>query len=226
MKWLNAIGSNFSMQNETSFKDVDLFHDEALEASDVGRHLRVLACKVGCEEGFLVLADTSHDIGVDDALQAHGEGVDVALRTSRVLGYQSAQLAFHALHGLAGVLHRSEQFGAFLGDLEPAQNPREFGLDRETGAFYPEGRGTGKVAPVQRSVECESSHVVDQVEGGDVLWNFGAACHCQAPFLWDWLHVANLDDWGKSELLDIKITSKGFFDVPIFTSFPDILSTN
>lgn len=57
---------------------------------------------------LLVVGEAAHDGGVDDAAEHHGQRVDGERAVARLLLHQVAQLLVGHLHGLDGVLQRTD----------------------------------------------------------------------------------------------------------------------
>lgn len=103
-------------------------HDEALQSIDVVHVFGEEFGELLSEERLLVLADAALDVRVDDPLQSHGEGVEVALRFGSVRGYELAQFLLHVHHRLAGELDRRYFFRVPIGHFEPTQYSRQWVL--------------------------------------------------------------------------------------------------
>ena len=57
---------------------------------------------------LLVIGEAAHDGGVHDAVEQHGEGVDRKAPVGLVLVDQGEDLLIGGLHGLYGVLQRTQ----------------------------------------------------------------------------------------------------------------------
>lgn len=222
VKRLDSWRGDLSVQQQTSFQYAHLIQNEILQPVDVWHHIRVLSCELRRQEGLLVLRYAAHYVRVYNALQAHAERIDVSMWLGRVLvnkkytysfteiepsstlnitiklcylSHQSSEFTLDALHSLAGVLHRRQELGSLVDDLEPPEDAGQFGLGRQGRSFDPEGLELVlaiHLATMQRPVEDEPTYVVDEVEGDHALRYLELAA-AEAAFLGNRLHVADLD---------------------------------
>lgn len=175
---LDTSRRDLTVQYQTGLEHAHLIQDESLESVYMRHHLGILPRKLWSEEGLLILCDAAHHVGVDDTLQPHAKWINIPVRLGGVLRHQSSKLPLHALHGLAGVLHRRQQLRSLLDHFEPSEDPRQSRLRRQRRPLDPQRLELVLAihrAAVQRSIEREFTHVVHQVEGDHAFRNFGTA---------------------------------------------------